>query len=212
LKTLTKQGVAFSKRVVLVNGLVPLAMLVWDAAWGRLGANPLEFVTHVTGMLALVFLTLSLAVTPVRRVSGMAWLAVHRKALGLFGFFYAVLHLFAYVWFDKGFGFAAIVEDVWRRPFIAVGMATVALLVPLAATSTNGAIRMLGGKRWRMLHRLAYVTAAGGVLHYFMLVKADTRLPVAFAVAVGALLGFRVFDAWVLPRLASKPAPKVTPD
>ena len=212
MKKLTKSGVEFSKRVVVVNCVVPLAMLAWDTYRGALGANPLEFITHVTGMLALVFITLSLAVTPLRRVTGMQWLAVHRRTLGLFGFSYAVLHLFAYVWFDKNFGLAAIVDDVWKRPFIAVGMTTIALMLPLAITSTNAMIKRVGGKRWRTLHRLAYAIGVGGVVHYYMLVKADTRLPIAFGVVVGVLLLFRFADAYVVPRLATQPPPRVTPE
>lgn len=212
MRRLSKSGVDFSKRVVVVNCLVPLAMLGWDAARGALGANPLEFVTHVTGMLALVFITLSLAVTPLRRLTAMQWLAVHRRTLGLFGFGYALLHLFAYVWFDKNFGVLEIVDDVWKRPFIAVGMGTIALMLPLAITSTNAMIKRIGGKRWRALHRLAYAVGVGGVVHYYMLVKADTRLPIAFGVFVGVLLLFRFADAYVVPRLAAQPPPRVTPE
>ncbi len=212
MRKLSKSGVDFSKRVVVVNCLVPLAMLGWDAARGALGANPLEFVTHVTGMLALVFITLSLAVTPLRHLTAMQWLAVHRRTLGLFGFGYAVLHLFAYVWFDKNFGVLEIVDDVWKRPFIAVGMGTIALMLPMAVTSTNAMIKRIGGKRWRALHRLAYAVGVGGVVHYYMLVKADTRLPIAFGVVVGVLLLFRFADAYVVPRLAAQPPPRVTPE
>ena len=212
MRRLSKSGVDFSKRVVVVNCLVPLAMLGWDAARGARGANPLEFVTHVTGMLALVFITLSLAVTPLRRLTAMQWLAVHRRTLGLFGFGYALLHLFAYVWFDKNFGVLEIVDDVWKRPFIAVGMGTIALMLPLAITSTNAMIKRIGGKRWRALHRLAYAVGVGGVVHYYMLVKADTRLPIAFGVVVGVLLLFRFADAYVVPRLAAQPPPRVTPE
>lgn len=212
MKKLSKSGVEFSKRVVVVNCLVPFVMLAWDTVRGALGANPLEFITHVTGMLALVFITLSLAVTPLRRMTGMQWLAVHRRTLGLFGFAYAVLHLFAYVWFDKNFGVVAIVDDVWKRPFIAIGMATFVLMVPLAVTSTNAMIKRVGGKRWRMLHRLVYVVGVGGVVHFFMLVKADTRLPIAFGVVVGALLLFRFVDAYVVPRLEAERPPRITPD
>lgn len=212
MKKLSKSGIEFSKRVVVVNCIVPIVMLAWDTARGALGANPLEFITHVTGMLALVFIALSLAVTPLRRLTSMQWLAVHRRTLGLFGFAYAVVHLFAYVWFDKNFGFAAIVDDVWKRPFIAVGMATVALMIPLAITSTNAMIRRVGGKRWKQLHKLAYAAGVGGVVHYYMLVKADTRLPIAFGVVVGGLLLFRFVDAYVLPRLEAQRPPRVTPD
>ncbi len=184
-------------------------MLAFDLSTGRAGANPLEYVTHATGVLALVFLCLSLAVTPLRRVSNWQWLAVHRRTLGLFAFFYAVLHLLAYWWFDKAFNIPAVIEDVAKRPFILVGMATFVLLIPLAVTSTNGMIKRLGGKRWRVLHRLAYVTALGGALHYFMLVKADTRIPVAFFSAIGVLLAYRIYDNYIRPRLGAGTASDV---
>ena len=204
LAKLSKDDVAFTKLLVFVNACVPLTMLGFDLASGRAGANPLEYVTHATGVLALVFLCLSLAVTPLRRVSSWQWLAVHRRTFGLFGFFYACLHLVAYWWFDKAFDIPAVVQDTIKRPFILVGMATFVLLVPLAVTSTDAMIKRLGGKQWRALHRLAYVTALGGALHYFMLVKADTRIPIAFFSVIGALLAYRVFDTFVRPRLTAR--------
>ncbi len=157
-------------------------------------------------MLALVFLALSLAVTPARKLLGQPWLARFRRTLGLFGFAYATLHLLTYVWFDKGFRLHAIVQDVGRRPFITIGMASFLLLVALAATSPSSVIKRLGGRRWTRLHRLAYLTAAGGALHYYLLVKADTRPPLAFAAALAVLLGYRVLNRF-LPRYTErKPA------
>ena len=188
------KDIRFIKLLILVNGLVPLAMLVADGLRHKLGANPHEFTTRATGILALMFLILSLAVTPVRKLLGQPWLAPLRRTLGLFGFFYGVLHLLTYVWFDKVFQAGAIVADVARRPFIMVGMASFLLLVPLAITSTTKMIRRLGGRRWNRLHRLAYVAAAGGALHFYMLVKADTRLPLAFAGALGLFLGYRILN------------------
>ena len=197
----------FIKQVVLVNALVPLAMLLLDGVRHKLGANPQEFTTRATGILTLMFLLLSLAVTPVRKLLGQSWLAPFRRTLGLLGFFYGVLHLFTYVWFDKAFQFRAILADVGRRPFIMVGMASFLLLLVLAATSPARMIKRLGGKRWNRLHRLAYVAAAGGVLHFYMLVKADTRLPLAFAGALGVFLAYRVLNR-VLPQYTErKPAP-----
>jgi sulfoxide reductase heme-binding subunit YedZ len=196
----------FAKLVVFVNSLVPAALLAWDAWRGQLGANPYEFATRCTGVLALVFLTLSLAVTPARKLLGQPWLARFRRTLGLFGFAYATLHLLTYVWFDKGFHLRAIVQDVGRRPFITIGMASFLLLVPLATTSPSAVIRRLGGRRWTRLHRLAYFTAAGGALHFYLLVKADTRPPLAFAAALAILLGYRVLNRF-LPRYTErKPA------
>ena len=189
---LSSADVKFTKVIVVANGLVPVAMLAWDAVRGRLGANPLEFVLHTTGMLTLVFLTLSLAVTPLRRVSGIQWLAIHRRTLGLFAFFYAALHLVAYSWFDKALDLGAIVADTLERPFIFAGMGAFLLMAPLAATSTNRMIKRVGAKRWKRLHKAAYVAGALGVLHFFLLVKADTRLPLAFAAVVTLLLGARL--------------------
>ena len=188
------RDVRFPKQLVLVNGLVPLAMLAYDAWRGQLGANPYEFATRATGVLTLLFLLLSLAVTPLRKVTGLAWIAPFRRLLGLLGFAYGTLHLLTYVWFDKVFHVKAIAADLGRRPFIMVGMASFLMLVPLAVTSTNAMIRRLGGRRWARLHRLAYLAAAGGALHFYMLVKADHRLPLAFAGVLALLLGYRVAE------------------
>jgi sulfoxide reductase heme-binding subunit YedZ len=187
--------VQFTKFLVFVNALVPLALLLWDGYHHRLGANPPEFATRATGVLALVFLLVTLLVTPLRRLTGANWLAKFRRMLGLFAFFYACLHLLAYSLFDKAFAVSEIARDVAARPFITVGMASFLLLVPLALTSTAGMIRRLGGRRWSRLHKLTYVAAAGGVLHYWMLVKADARVPVAFAAALAVLLGYRLLSA-----------------
>jgi sulfoxide reductase heme-binding subunit YedZ len=189
--------IKFTRILFFTNGLVPALLLAWDAYQQRLGANPIEFATRATGALTLVFLFITLAVTPVRHLTGWNWLVRFRRLLGLYSFFYAGLHLLTYVWFDKFFGVREIVEDVYARPFITVGMASFLLLVPLAATSTNGMIKRLGGKRWAKLHKLTYAAAAGGVLHYYMGVKADTTIPVLFAVVLAALLGYR----WVKSRM-----------
>jgi len=202
----------FNKLLVFVNGLVPLGLLAYDAAHHQLGANPQEFTTRATGVLALVFLLLSLAVTPFRKAFGQPWLARIRRMLGLFSFFYATLHLLTYVWFTKAFQVQAILADISKRPFITVGMASFLVLVPLAITSNNRVIRWVGGKRWNRLHRLAYVAGLGGVVHFYMLVKADVRVPLLFAGALGLLLGYRVLNKFLprytecpLPRAAAKP-------
>ena len=197
------KDIQFMKQLILVNGLVPLAMLILDAFRHKLGANPHEFATRSTGILTLLFLILSLAVTPLRKVFGQPWLAQSRRLLGLFGFCYGTLHLLTYLWFDKAFRFQAIFRDLGRRPFIMVGMASFAILVPLAVTSTNKMIRRLGGRRWNLLHRLAYAAAAGGVIHFYMLVKADTRLPLAFAGVLGVFLAYRVLNH-VLPQYTER--------
>ncbi len=189
--------IKFAKVVVFINSLVPLALLAWDAYHHRLGANPLEFVTHTTGTLALVFLLISLAVTPLRRMLGLPWLIKLRRMLGLYAFFYASLHLITYFWFDKFFNMRAAAADIVKRPFIAVGMLAFFLLVPLALTSTNNMVKRMGGKRWSMLHKSVYVAAVLGVFHYYLLVKADTRPPLWFGAVLGVLLLFRVFAAYL---------------
>lgn len=194
---MTRDDIRFAQLVVIVNATVPLALLAKDAYYHELGANPLEFVTHTTGMLALVFLLLTLVVTPLWRVTGQSWLVRTRRILGLFAFFYGSLHLLAYVWFDKSFRFAEIAGDTVKRPFIFLGMLAFVILVPLAVTSTNRMVKRLGGERWRQLHRLVYIAAAAGVIHYYLLVKADTRKPIAFGIALAVLLAARVLFAMI---------------
>ena len=192
----------FAKSVVFVNALVPLGIIAWDASRGRLGANPLEFFTNTTGMLTLIFLTLTLAVTPARKLTGINFLSHFRKMLGLYAFFYGVLHLLAYVWFTHAFDVRAIAKDTVDKPFVTLGMLGLFLMVPLAVTSTSGAVKRMGAKNWKRLHRLVYAAAIAGVVHFYLLVKADVRLPVTFAVIVGVLLLFRAVDALRRPRPA----------
>ena len=184
--------IKFYKIVVFINSLVPLALMSWDWYQGKLGANPVEFLTRTTGMLTLVFLLISLAVTPLRKITGRQWLIQFRRLLGLYAFFYGFLHLLTYIWFDRTFNLKSTVADIYARPFSAVGMFSFFLLIPLAITSTKGWIKRLGGKRWARLHKLAYVAAAGGVIHFWMLVKSDTRLPIRFAFVLALLLGSRI--------------------
>jgi methionine sulfoxide reductase heme-binding subunit len=195
--------IKFTRLLVFVNSVVPLALLAWDAYFHHLGANPVEFATRTTGVLTLVLLFVSLAVTPLRQLSGAHWLIKLRRMLGLFAFFYGCLHLLTYVWFDKFFNLPEIVRDTWKRPFIFVGMASWLLLVPLAVTSTNAMIKRLGGKRWQRLHRLVYLIAAGGVIHYWLIVKADTRIPLTFGAVLAALLCYRLVKAY-WPRATPK--------
>lgn len=183
----------FHKTVVLINSSVPLALLAYDAWSGKLGANPVEFFLRTTGVLTLVFLTLTLSVTPVRRLFGWNEIIRVRRMLGLFAFFYAGLHLVTYSIFDKSLALGQIAEDIVQRPFIAIGMAAFILLVPLAATSSNGMIKRLGGKNWARLHRLTYVASILGVVHFWMIVKSDLFYPALFAAVVTGLLGAR---AW----------------
>lgn len=184
--------IKFYKVVVFINSLVPLVLMAWDWYRGQLGANPVEFLTRTTGMLTLVFLLISLAVTPLRKVASLQWLIQFRRMLGLYAFFYGFLHLLTYIWFDRSFNIKSTVADIYARPFIAIGMASFFLLVPLAITSTKGWIKRLGGKRWALLHKLAYVAAIGGVIHFWMLVKSDTRLPIRFAFVLAIILGSRM--------------------
>ncbi len=182
----------FHRQLILFNGLVPGLLMLLDAWRGRLGANPVEFVTRATGVLTLVFLVLTLLVTPLRKIFNLNWLLKQRRLLGLYAFYYGLAHLITYIAGDRDWQILTIASDIYKRPFIAVGMASFLLMVPLAATSTNAMIKKLGGKRWNQLHRLTYVIAAGGVLHYYMIVKSDITYPVAFAIMVAVLLGYRV--------------------
>jgi methionine sulfoxide reductase heme-binding subunit len=194
------KDIRFGKMILLVNGVVPLALLLWDVYRKQVGANPLEFVTRTTGMLTLVFLLISLTITPLKRVTGANWLTRFRRMLGLFAFFYGSLHLLTYVAFDRFFHFTTIPGDVVRRPFIAIGMTAFFMMLPLALTSTDQMIKRLGGKRWRRLHKIVYLAGILGVLHYYMLVKSDVRLPLTFAFLLAVLLGFRLFAKYyVLP-------------
>ena len=186
------KDIHFSKLVLFINSLVPLTLLLWDWYRNRVGANPLEFVTRTTGMLTLVFLLISLAVTPARHITGINWLVKFRRMLGLYAFFYGFLHLLTYLWFDRGFALRGVPGDIVKRPFIAIGMTAFFLMVPLAITSTNNMVKRLGGKRWGKLHRLVYLAAIGGVVHYWMLVKSDTRLPLTFGFILLLLLAYRV--------------------
>ena len=185
-------NLSFTRLVIFTNALIPLALLLWDVWRNNVGANPLEFATRTTGMLTLVFLTLTIAISPFRKTFGPNSLVKFRRMLGLFAFFYGALHLLTYIWFDRLFNFISVGKDVAQRPFILVGMIAFFLMVPLTITSTNNMIKRLGGKRWALLHRLVYVAAAAGVLHFWMLVKSDTRLPLTFAFVVGVLLAHRV--------------------
>jgi methionine sulfoxide reductase heme-binding subunit len=174
-------------------GLYPLVLVTWwlrDGLFG-LGANPIERVLHHTGWWALLLLLTTLAVTPLRRLTGLNQLARARRPLGLFAFFYATLHLTIYVGLDQLFAWAFIVEDVIQRPFITVGVVAWAILLPLAVTSTRAWVRRLG-RRWVALHRLIYLAAPLGILHYFWKVRADTRLPLLFAAAFALLMLLRL--------------------
>lgn len=185
------------KPAVFAGALVPAALLLADALAGRLGANPVEAITHRTGLAALSLLLVTLTVTPARDLSGFGALAVLRRPLGLFAFAYAVLHLLTYAvdqTYLSGLGLSprAIAEDIGKRPYITVGFSAFVLLVPLAVTSSKGWIKRLGAARWQRLHRLVYVASALAVLHFLWLVKADLLMPALFGLALGALLLYRL--------------------
>lgn len=198
----------FNKILLFTNALVPLALLSLDALRGNLGANPVEFFLRTTGVLTLVFLLLTLSVTPLRKYFGWNNLIKFRRMLGLFAFFYGCLHLITYSIFDKSLSFRAIATDVWQRPFIAVGMLAFFLLIPLAVTSTNGMIKRLGGKNWARLHRLTYLIAVLGVIHFWMIVKSDVFYPALFGIVLAVLLFYRVYNARQNPKQNLKPTAK----
>jgi sulfoxide reductase heme-binding subunit YedZ len=184
------------KPPLFVLCLLPLALLLWRVSVGDAGPNPVEVVTHETGNWALRLLLATLAVTPLRRLTGWAWLVRLRRMLGLFAFFYALLHLTTYLWLDQFFDWRAIAADIVKRPYITVGFAALALLVPLAVTSTRGWIRRLG-PRWKQLHRLVYPAALLAVLHNLWLVKADLLEPGIYAAILALLLAARLpWRAW----------------
>jgi methionine sulfoxide reductase heme-binding subunit len=191
------------KPVVFLACLIPLGLLGWKAYTGDLGANPIELITHSTGDWTIRFLLITLAITPVRKLTGLAWMIRFRRMLGLFAFFYGVLHFTTYIWLDKFFDLHEMLKDVGKRPFITMGFAAFVLLIPLALTSTAGWIRRLGGKRWQMLHRLIYLSAIAGVIHYVWLVKADLRKPLQYAAILALLLAYRAV-VWLCPRLARR--------
>jgi len=183
------------KPAVLVGGLVPLALLVLGFVRGTLGANPIEYALHQTGMLALILLVASLSCTPLKVVSGWTWPMRLRKLLGLLGFGYAVLHFLVYAGVDHGLDMAIILEDIAKRPFITVGFLALVLLVPLAVTSTNAMVRRLGFPLWQRLHRLAYVAASLGVVHFVWRVKKDLTEPLVYGAVLGLLFVIRIAEA-----------------
>ena len=185
--------IKFNKILIFINALVPLGFLAWDAYWQKLGANPVEFFLRTTGVLTLLFLLITLAVTPLRKIFGWNQLIKFRRMLGLFAFFYGFLHLVTYGIFDKSLDISAIISDVWQRPFIAVGMLAFFLLIPLAVTSTNGMVKRLGGKNWARLHKLTYLIAILGVVHFWMIVKSDITYPFLFGLVLAILLGYRIY-------------------
>ena len=194
--------VHYGKPLVFLLCLMPFGVLIARGASGALGPNPVEAITHFTGDWTLRILLLTLAVTPLRRLTGQAWIVRYRRMLGLFTFFYAVLHVATYLWLDRYFDLGSIAEDVLKRPYITVGFAAFVLMVPLAITSTQGWIRRLG-RRWKTLHRAVYVIGVLGVLHFLWLVKADLLEPAIYGVILAVLLGLRVPRIDIFARVRS---------
>ena len=184
------------KLLVFAAALIPFAHLVWRGFQGDLTADPLVEITNETGIWTLRFVLITLAVTPVRRLTGWNRVIQLRRMLGLFALFYGSLHLVTYVWLDQFFLVEEIIADVMQRPFITVGFLSFVLLLPLAVTSTTKMIKRLGGKWWQRLHRLIYAIAIGGVVHYLWLVKADVQSPLMYGGLVAMLLGYRVWAAY----------------
>lgn len=189
------------KPLVFALALLPIALLAWNFLNDNLSANPLDDITDETGTWTLRFLMITLAVTPLRKITGWNYAPRFRRMFGLFAFFYGSLHFTTYLYFDKFFDLNEILADIPKRPFITIGFTALMLMVPLAITSTDRITKWMGGKRWRLLHRLVYVSAIGGVIHYLWLVKADTQRPLTYGAILAFLLGYR-FWGFLKPRLA----------
>jgi methionine sulfoxide reductase heme-binding subunit len=189
---MTNRRIIALKVAVWLACLMPLGLLVWKGLTDNLGANPIEVITRSTGLWTLTYLMITLAITPLRRLTGQAWLIRFRRLVGLFAFFYGCLHLTTYVWLDQFFDVHSMVKDVAKRPFITAGFSAWLLMLPLALTSTAWSIRKLGGKKWQWLHRLIYLSATAGAIHFYWLVKKDVTVPVRYLVVLAVLLGARV--------------------
>ncbi|HXC36589.1 MAG TPA: ferric reductase-like transmembrane domain-containing protein [Candidatus Acidoferrales bacterium] len=211
---MTDSDIRFAKFLVLVNAGVPAALLGWNALHHQLGANPVNFAILTTGMLTLVFLMLTLLVTPLRKMTGWNWLIFARRTLGLYAFFYASLHFLIFFSLDRSFSIQSTLTEMVKRKYLIIGSIALLGMVPLAVTSTNAMVRRLGAKRWHALHRLVYVVAICGVIHYYMQVKADVRMPLAFAGVLTVLLGYRAVAGRAallrpLPDRTAMPKPKL---
>lgn len=191
------------KVVLFVACLGPLARLGWKAYGGLLGANPIEVITHSTGDWTLIFLCVTLSVTPLRMLTRQFWLIRFRRMFGLFAMFYGLLHFMTYIWLDKFFDIHEMVKDVVKRPFITMGFTAFVLMIPLAVTSTREWIRRLGGRKWNLLHRLIYFSAVAGVIHYLWLVKKDLTKPLEYAAVLAVLLGYRL-AVWAIEYFSSR--------
>jgi len=192
-----------TKIALFLAALIPLERLVWKALHDGLGANPIEVITHSTGDWTLILVLTTLSITPLRRITRQYWLIGARRMIGLFAFFYGTLHFLTYIWLDKFFDLHEMLKDIAKRPFITVGFSAFVLMIPLALTSTAWSIRRLGGKNWQRLHRLIYLTAILGVIHYTWLVKADKHKPIEYGVVLGILLAYRA-AVWFSEKTSTK--------
>jgi methionine sulfoxide reductase heme-binding subunit len=201
------RAIATAKILIFATALIPFAVLAHRVWTDQLGPNPVETLNRFTGLWTLRFLLITLAVTPLRQLTGHHYLVRFRRMLGLFAFFYVCLHFLSWSLVDKLFDVDEMVKDVVKRPFITVGFTCFLLLIPLVVTSTQGMVRRLGGRRWRALHRLVYAIGIGGVIHFLWLVKSDIREPLLYGAILALLLGYRL---WAyrrrLPQRAATPA------
>jgi methionine sulfoxide reductase heme-binding subunit len=200
----------WTKVAVFVLCLVPVGMLISRALQNRLGANPIEFITHATGDWTIRFLVITLSITPLRKTLRLPELIRFRRMFGLFAFFYGCLHFSIWIGIDKFFDFGEMWKDIEKRRFITVGMLGLLLMVPLALTSTAGWIRRLGGRRWRIIHRAIYFSAIAGVIHYYWLVKSDVRKPLLYGALVAILLAWRAGN-WLIRRRSPATMRAATP-
>ncbi len=200
----TNKQISIAKCVLFLAALLPACRLVWGVVHDSLGANPLEFITRNSGDWTLYFLTLGLAITPLRHLLNANWLIKFRRMLGLFAFFYACVHFLAFLWFDHFFDFDEMLKDVFKRPFILVGFIAFVCLIPLAATSSNYMMRTLGGKNWQLLHKLVYLVAVLGLLHFWWMkaAKQNFSQPLLFIAIIGVLFALRAYWKWAKPNTA----------
>lgn len=194
-KRLSERTITRIKALIFLLALWPLAKLMILGFQDDLGANPIEKILRNTGFWTLTFLTITMAITPLRQLTQRVWLGRFRRMLGLFAFFYGVLHFSTYLVLDQFFDWANILKDISKRPYITVGFSALVLMTPLAVTSTDAMLKRLGGKRWRRLHRLVYLITAAGVIHFWWLVKKDISEPLIFAALLALSLTVRAYYA-----------------
>jgi sulfoxide reductase heme-binding subunit YedZ len=192
---MNNNNINFNKAIIFFNGIIPFILLAWDGFNQKLGANPQEFIIHTTGSCTIIFLLLTLSISPLRKITGWHTLTRYRRMLGLFAFFYISLHFLSYGWFNKFFNVGKILEDIFKRQFIFIGLISFLILLALAITSSNRMVKRLGGQRWKKLHWYVYPATVLGVIHYWMSVKLDTSRPTIYMTILIILLAYRYFSA-----------------